>query len=137
MKRVLAIALLSTVFFGTSAFAVEPVVGNWKLNVSASKFSGEAPKSVTRSYSESPDGTVLHQKMIGADGKEADMRVVTKLDGKDHEIEGNPDADTVAGTAVDARTSHFSRLQRPVIEKAKSGKRNSTGTRNRAGTKPK
>ena len=108
MKRVLAIALLSTVFFGTSVFAVEPVVGNWKLNVSASKFSGEAPKSVTRSYSESPDGTVLHQKMIGADGKEMDMRVVTKLDGKDHAIEGNPDADTVAGTAIDAQTSHFS-----------------------------
>jgi methionine-rich copper-binding protein CopC len=107
MKRVLAIALLSTVFFGTSVFAVEPVVGNWKLNVAASKFSGEAPKSVTRSYSESPDGVVLHQKIIGADGKEMDMRVVTKLDGKDHAIEGNPDADTVAGKAIDARTSHF------------------------------
>ena len=90
MKRVLAIALLSTVFFGTSVFAVEAEVGNWKLNVTASKFSGEAPKSAMRSYSESPDGIVLHQKMIGADGKEMDMRVVTKLDGKDHASLGQP-----------------------------------------------
>ena len=108
MKTVMAMALLGTMLVGASAFAADPTTGNWKLNVAESKFSGEAPKSVTRSYSDSPDGTVLHQKMIGADGKEMDMRVVTKLDGKDHAVSGNPDADMVSGTMIDERTSHFS-----------------------------
>ncbi len=108
MNRVVALALLSTMFVGASVFAAtDATTGNWKLNVAASKFSGEALKSATRSYSESPDGTVLHQKLWTADGKEMDMRVVTKLDGKDHAISGNPDADMVSGTAIDARTSHF------------------------------
>jgi len=107
MRRIVTIALLSTLFVGASAFAADAVVGTWKLNVGASKFSGTAPTSGTRMYSESADGTVLDQKMVGADGKEMTMHTAIKYDGKDYPVTGNADADTVAAKVIDARTTHF------------------------------
>jgi hypothetical protein len=103
----MAIALLSTLFFGTTAFAADAVDGTWNLNVAKSKFSGTAPKSATRAYTESADGTTLDQKMVGADGKEMSMHVTLAYDGKDHPIAGNPDADGGTGKAINAHTSDF------------------------------
>jgi len=107
MVRILAIILLCTLLFGTTAFAADAVDGTWKLNVAKSKFSGTAPKSAMRVYTESADGTTLDQKMVGADGKEMSMHVTLAYDGKDHPISGNPDADSGVGKAIDARTSDF------------------------------
>jgi hypothetical protein len=107
MKRIVATALLSTLVFGTTAFAADAVDGTWNLNVAKSKFSGTAPKSGTRVYTESADGTTLDQKMVGADGKEMSMHVTLAYDGKDHPITGNPDADSGTGKAIDAHTSDF------------------------------
>ena len=107
MTRYAAIALLSTLIVGTSAFAADAVVGSWKLNVASSKFSGTAPQGGTRVYTESADGTTLDQKSVGADGKEMSMHVTIKYDGKDQPITGNPDADTVAGKMLNAHTAHF------------------------------
>ena len=107
MGRIVAIALLSTLFLGTTAFAGDAVDGTWKLNVAKSKFSDTAPKSGTRTYTESADGTTLDQKMIGADGKEMSMHTTLKYDGKAHPITGNPDADSGTGKAINARTSDF------------------------------
>src|SRR5579859_351453 len=107
MAKIVAIALLSTLFFGTTAFSADVVDGTWKLNVAKSKFSGTAPKSATRVYTESADGTTLDQKIVGADGKEMSMHVTLAYDGKDHSITGNPDADSGTGKAIDARTSDF------------------------------
>jgi hypothetical protein len=107
MLRIVTIALLGTLFFGTTAFAADAVDGTWKLNVAKSKFSGTAPKSATRVYAEGADGMTLDQKLVGADGKEMSMHVSLKYDGKDHPITGNPDADSVSGKAIDAHTSDF------------------------------
>src|ERR1700686_640444 len=107
MVRILAIALLSMLFFGTSAFAADAVDGTWKLNVAKSKFSGTAPKSGTRVYTESADGTTLDQKLVGADGKEMSMHVTLTYDGKDHAMNGNPDADSGTGKTIDAHTTDF------------------------------
>ena len=107
MGKIMAIALLGTLLVGASAFAADAVVGSWKLNVAMSKFSGTAPKSGMRVYTETADGTTLEQKSVGADGKEMTMHVTIKYDGKDHAITGNPDADTVAGKVLDAHTTHF------------------------------
>jgi len=108
MVRIVAIALLSTLFFGTTAFAADAVDGTWSLNVAKSKFSGTAPKSAMRVYTESADGTTLDQKMVGADGKEQSMHVTLAYDGKNHPITGNPDADGGTGKAINAHTSDFS-----------------------------
>jgi hypothetical protein len=107
MVRIVAVALLSTLFFSTTAFAADAVDGTWKLNVAKSKFSGTAPKSATRVYTESADGPALDQKMVSADGKELDMHATLTYDGMDHPITGNPDADSVTSKAIDAHTSGF------------------------------
>jgi hypothetical protein len=107
MVRILAIALLSMLFFGTTAFAADAVDVTWKLNVAKSKFSGTAPKSGTRVYTESADGTTLDQKLVAADGKEMSMHVTLAYDGKDRPITGNPDAGSGAGKAIDAHTTEF------------------------------
>jgi hypothetical protein len=107
MVRIITIALLSTLVLGSTAFAADAVDGTWKLNVAKSKFSGTAPKSATRVYTEGADGTTLDQKMVGADGKEMSMHTTLAYDGKDHPMTGNPDADSGAGKAIDARTSDF------------------------------
>ena len=106
MVRILAIAMLSTLFLGT-AFAADAVDGTWNLNIAKSKFSGAAPKSVTRVYTESADGSTLDQKTVGADGKEMSMHVTLAYDGKEHPITGNPDADAGTGKAINAHTSDF------------------------------
>ncbi len=107
MAKIVAIALLSTLFLGTTAFAADAVDGTWKLNVAKSKFSGTAPKSATRVYTESADGTTLDQKMVGADGKEMSLRVTLTYDGKPHPITGNPDVDSGTGKTIDAHTTDF------------------------------
>jgi hypothetical protein len=107
MVRVLTIALVSMLFFGTTAFAADAVDGTWKLNVAKSKFSGAAPQSQTRVYTEGPGGTTLDQKLVGADGKEASMHVTLTYDGKENPITGNPDADSGVGKVVNARITNF------------------------------
>jgi hypothetical protein len=107
MRRIMTIALLSTLFLGATAFAADAVVGTWKLNVAKSKFSGTAPKSATRVYAASADGTTLDQKIVGADGKEMSMHTTIKYDGKDYPVTGNPDGDTVVAKVIDARTTDF------------------------------
>jgi len=107
MIKIVTIALLSTLLFGATAFTADAVDGTWKLNVAKSKFSGTAPKSATRVYTESADGTTLDQKMVGADGKEMSMHVTLTYDGKVHPITGNPDADSGSGKAIDAHTTDF------------------------------
>ena len=107
MKKIVMIAMLSTLLVGVTAFAADAVVGTWKLNVAKSKFSGTTPKSGTRVYSESADGTTLDQKLVGADGKEMSMHAGLTYDGKPHALTGNPDADSGTGKAVNARTTDF------------------------------
>jgi hypothetical protein len=107
MVKIVMIALLSSLLFGTTAFAGDAVDGTWKLNVAKSKFNDAAPKSATRVYAESADGTTLDQKMVSADGKETSMHLITAFDGKAHPITGNPDADSGTGKAVNSHTSDF------------------------------
>lgn len=107
MGRIAAIALMSTLFLGATAFAGDAVVGTWTLNVAKSKVSGTMAKSGTRVYAETADGTTLDQKLVGADGKDMSMHTAIKYDGKDYPVTGNPDADSVAAKVIDAHTTDF------------------------------
>ena len=107
MRTLLTKAIMALAITTVAAFGADNSIGTWKLNVAKSKFSGTAPKSATRLYTESADGTTLDQKMVGADGKEMSMHVTLTYDGKDHPMTGNPDADSGAGKAIDAHTSDF------------------------------
>src|ERR1700688_97873 len=95
MVRIVAITLLSALFFGTAAFAADAVDGTWKLNVAKSKFSGTAPKSATRVYTESAGGTTLDQKMVGADGKAISMDMTLTVNTKGTHADGKKYDDTL------------------------------------------
>jgi hypothetical protein len=106
-RKIVAIAVLSTLFLGATAFADDAVVGTWKLNVAKSMVSGKAPKSQTRVYAETPSGTTLDQKIVGADDKLMSMHTTIKYDGKDYPVTGNPDGDAVAAKVIDSHTTDF------------------------------
>jgi hypothetical protein len=104
------------------AAAPDPVIGTWQLNVSKSTFTpGPAPKSETRTYSQSGQSITLVIKRVGADGKEMTSQTTYQLDGKDYPWTGNPDVDTGSVKQVDSNTAKFTQK--------KAGKVASTGTR--------
>ena len=70
MKKILSLIMLAAVLFAGPAFAADPVVGTWKLNVAKSKFSsGGALTAGTRVYTEAKGLYTLDQKLTGAEGK--------------------------------------------------------------------
>src|SRR6202790_5348567 len=95
--------ILKTLFVGailaiaSTAFAADPAIGTWKLNVAKSTFSpGPAPKSQTRTYVETPQGITLTIKTTAADGKESTTTLTFKDDGKPYPVSGNPAFDLVS-----------------------------------------
>ena len=83
MKKITSLLILATVLFAVPAFAADPIIGTWKLDVAKSKFSpGQELKASTRVYSEANGVYTLDQKLTGADGKELSYSVQYS-DGKD------------------------------------------------------
>ena len=108
MKALLQTVGLAAMLALTSvAIAASPVVGNWQLNLAKSKFSpGPAPKTDTRTYTESADGITMTWKSVAADGKEMNVKSTFKVDGKDHPLTGSPNFDTLTLKQVDSHTVH-------------------------------
>lgn len=99
--------MLATVLFAGPAFAADPVVGSWKLNVAKSKFSsGQELKAGSRVYTEADGVYTLDQKLTGADGKEMSYRVQYS-DGKDTKQTTSGPVDTTHAKKVDANTWDF------------------------------
>jgi len=108
MRKLLALLLLGLAFVTSSAFAADPIIGTWTLNVAKSKFtSGPAPKAATRVYSESDGVYTLNQTMTGADGKEVAFKVQYR-EGQDETITGANGIDSIHATKVNANTWEFS-----------------------------
>jgi hypothetical protein len=79
------------------AGAPDPVIGTWTLNLAKSKFTpGPAPKSQTRTYADTAQGTALTVSGVAADGSPVSGKSTLKYDGKDYAISGSPDYDTVS-----------------------------------------
>ena len=108
MKKIASLMLLAAMFVAGTAFAADPVIGTWKLNVEKSKFSaGHELKAAMRTYSEADGVYTLEQKMTGADGKEMSS-TAQYSNGKDVKQQGqNPALDTTHGTKVNANTWNF------------------------------
>ena len=67
-----------------SAYAGDPAVGVWKLDVLHSKFSSDpAPLSELRIYAETPEGTKVTVKTVNREGKETVTEYPVVFDGKD------------------------------------------------------
>jgi hypothetical protein len=107
MKKVISLILLAGVLFAGPAFAADPIVGTWKLNVAKSKFSPDsALTGGSRVYTEANGLYTLDQKLTGADGKDRSFRAQYR-DGKDVKQEAGGPADTTHATKIDANTWDF------------------------------
>jgi len=105
MKTILALVLLGATFFAGSAYAADPIVGSWTLNVAKSKFNpGPAPTAGTRVYTESAGLYTLDQKITGADGKVNSLRAQYR-DGQ--EVKDPDGAASTVAKKVNANTWDF------------------------------
>ena len=122
VRAVLAIVVATSGVAIAEAAAADPVIGTWQLNVSKSKFTpGPAPKSETRTYSQSGPSITLVIKRVGADGNEMTSQATYQLDGKDYPWTGDPSVDSLSVKQVDSNTVKFTQN--------KAGKVVSTGSR--------
>ena len=81
MKTKVSLLMLAALLFAGTAFAADPIVGSWKLNVAKSKFpAGQEVKSSSRTYTEANGVYTLDQKLTGADGKELKQEVAGPVD---------------------------------------------------------
>ena len=107
MKTILSLIVLAGAFFAAPAFAADPIVGTWTLNVTKSKFiTGAALTAGTRVYNETNGLYTLEQKLTGADGKEKSNRVQYR-DGKDEKQATAGAADTTHAKMVNSNTWDF------------------------------
>jgi len=106
MKRLLSLILLAGVFFAAPAFAADPVVGSWKLNVAKSKLADAALTGGTRVYTEANGLYTLDQKLTGADGKEKSSRTQYR-DGKEEKQAPGGPTDVTVAKKIDANTWDF------------------------------
>ena len=128
MKRVMCMLALGAVFAivipaaRVSAQSADPVGGTWTLNVAKSKFSTSTPQSETRTYVVSGDSVTQKVDRVDSQGKPVHTQFTAKYDGKDYPVTGNPDADTIAVTRVDAHTikGTLKKDGKPVIHTERS-----------------
>jgi hypothetical protein len=107
VKKSLSLIVLAAVFFTSPAFAADPVVGTWKLNVAKSKFNvGAELTAGTRVYTEANGLYTLDQKLTGADGKEKSNQAQYR-NGKDVKQATAGAVDTTFAKKIDANTWDF------------------------------
>ena len=96
---------LSAFLVGTPFAQGDSQVGVWHLNVAKSKYSpGPGPKSGTTKIEAAGAGTKVTVDQVAADGAKVHYEFTANYDGKDAPVTGNPNADTVARTRIDAAT---------------------------------
>jgi hypothetical protein len=111
MNRIIRTLLIGTVLavgggaVALAADAPNPIVGTWTLNLAKSKFNpGPAPKSQTRTYAQTAQGTALTFNGVAADGSAVSGQSTFKYDGKDYPITGSPDFDTLSLKRINGST---------------------------------
>ena len=101
-RRVLFLFLGSAI----AAWAADPVLGTWELNLSKSKYNpGPAPQSQTRIYEALATGMKVTIKTVDAAGKSSVVEHPANYDGKDYPITGSTQADVISLKQIDAYTS--------------------------------
>jgi len=105
-----AVLVGTFVCFGSAALAraaaaPDPAVGTWELNLTKSKFNpGPAPKSMTRVYANTAEGTTLTATGAAADGTPISIHATYKYDGKDYPYSGSPNYDAISLKRVNGVT---------------------------------
>jgi hypothetical protein len=106
MRTILSKALVAFAITSVAALAADNTLGTWKLNVAKSTYTpGPMPiKSLTLTR-EASDGGVKHTTTgVRADGTALNASYTAKYDGKDVQVSGNSQYDTIAIKQVNANT---------------------------------
>lgn len=117
MRKIFALALLVACFSLPARAQVPHIIGNWKLNVAASRLPGPAPQVHIRRYSLAADGTTLIGLAVTVDalGNPNFLQFAAKPDGKDYPeidartaaqylMDGSAPPATYAETPIDSHT---------------------------------
>jgi hypothetical protein len=98
--------LLGICILSGTAWAGDPVLGTWRLNVNKSSYNpGPAPKSQVRRYEAVEGGIQVTIKTVTADGKSTSVQHPLNYDGQEHPITGSGQADAIALEKIDEYTS--------------------------------
>jgi hypothetical protein len=98
--------LLAMILSAAMAWAADPVLGTWQLDLAKSKFRpGPAPKSQTRIYEAQGAGIRVTVKTLEADGHSTTVHISANYDGKDYPVTGGGEIDAIALKKVDERTA--------------------------------
>ncbi|HZO57169.1 MAG TPA: hypothetical protein VFB63_30950 [Bryobacteraceae bacterium] len=101
ISLVLGISLLCSV-----AWAGDPVLGTWRLNLKKSIFSpGPAPKSQTRIYEEHGGGVRVTIKTVDAEGQTTSVQHPLNYDGRAYAVVGSSQTDAIILEKIDDYTS--------------------------------
>ena len=107
MKKLIAAALLGSVFVGGFAFAADPILGSWTADLAKSKItSGPAPKALSRTYTESGGVYTLESKSTAADGKQTSQSVQYR-NGENMKVSGEAGVDTIVAKKINENTWDF------------------------------
>ncbi len=88
------------------AWAADPAIGTWKLNVAKSKYSpGPPPMSATITYEETADGIKRTGESADAEGKKTSFEYTAKYDGKEYPVSGSDEFDMITLHRVNDRTT--------------------------------
>jgi hypothetical protein len=108
-KRLIILIAAMTVcvlFLAVAAWAADPHVGTWKLNLAKSKYDppSSAPRSATMTFTAQDNGVKCVSDGVEADGKSYHAEFAPKYDGKDYAYTGSPSVDTISYTKIDGNT---------------------------------
>jgi hypothetical protein len=99
-------SLLLATLSCTEVRPADPLVGSWTLNAARSRFSpGPAPKSITVTYEQAPQGLHVVSVVVTSDGTSSRTEYTAGYDGKDYPITGVPQVETTSIRQIDALTS--------------------------------
>lgn len=105
MYLVAVVVAASVVLLAGTAFA-QTNIGTWKLNIAKSKYNaGTPPKSGAITYEVAGAGVKVTVDSVAADGTVTHYTYTANYDGKDNPVVGNPNADMVARTRINATTT--------------------------------
>lgn len=103
------VSLSAALVCGLSVYSIalqvpDPFIGTWKMNLAKSIYDpGPAPRSSTAKYEAIDGGYRQTTDGTNANGQRTHVVTMVILDGKDHPIQGNPNADAVAFTRRNVR----------------------------------
>ena len=108
MRRFAAFAMLAAFVIASPAFAADPVIGTWKLDVTKSTFAlGPAPIAMTRVYSESNGLYELKITTTASDGKITSGEVVYREGKEERQPDSDPEVTVLAAKKIDNNTWDF------------------------------